>query len=272
MVDTRTNIQDLLFLKLGGSLITDKGRPSTARIDVIKRIAGEIKTFRMSNPQTHLVLGHGSGSFAHVPAKEYRTRAGVSSQKDWRGFIQVWYAAARLNHIVREVLVEFGLPAMVFPPSAIVTTSNRNIKNWDLSPISSSLKANLLPVVYGDVVFDDVIGGTILSTEDLFIHLAYEMHPGRILLAGIEPGVWVDYPQRSRIAPAITPSIFEELNQVIMGSQAVDVTGGMASKVEQNLDLIKQLPGLEVIIFSGETPGAVEQALKGKTPGTVIKS
>ena len=33
----------LVFLKLGGSLITDKNTPRTARIEVIQRIGKEIK-------------------------------------------------------------------------------------------------------------------------------------------------------------------------------------------------------------------------------------
>lgn len=55
-----------------------------------------------------------------------------------------------------------------------------------------ALANGILPVVYGDVVFDEVRGGTILSTEDLFQHLAHQLHPERVLLAGLEAGVWAD--------------------------------------------------------------------------------
>jgi len=64
------------------------------------------------------------------------------------------------------------------------------------------------------------------------------------LLAGIEPGVWEDYPQRSRIISEITPSNYDCYFTALKGSQVVDVTGGMASKVTQNLELIKEVPGL----------------------------
>ena len=37
-------------------------------------------------------------------------------------------------------------------------------------------------MIYGDVVFDRLLGGTILSTEDLFAHLAAHLQPARLLV------------------------------------------------------------------------------------------
>ena len=62
------------FLKLGGSLITDKRQPETPRMDVIERLAQEIAAARAANPSLQLVLGHGSGSFGHIYARQYGTR------------------------------------------------------------------------------------------------------------------------------------------------------------------------------------------------------
>jgi isopentenyl phosphate kinase len=44
----------------------------------------------------------------------------------------------------------------------------------------------------------------------------------------------------------------------------------MASKVQEMLSLVEDVPGLEALIFSGTTPGLVEQALLGAHPGTRI--
>ncbi len=262
---------NLIFLKLGGSLITDKGKPNTPQIEVITRLAAELSSFIRSNHKAQIILGHGSGSFGHVPAKEFGTRSGVYDEKGWDGFLEVWNAAAKLNHIVIDCLVSAGMPALAVPPSAVVTASNMKVARWDLSPIKSALKAGLLPVVYGDVAFDEALGGTILSTEDLFYHLALQLSPERILLAGIEPGVWEDYPQRSRIISEITPSNYDCYFTALKGSQVVDVTGGMASKVTQNLELIKEVPGLEVVIFSGSQPGILTKVLMGTAIGTMVK-
>lgn len=258
-----------VFLKLGGSLITDKEKNETARLDTMRRLAGEIREALEQNQQFRLLLGHGSGSFGHSAAKKYDTILGVHTVEQWRGFVEVWQAAARLNRLVMDALREEGLPGVAFPPSAAVTTSDGTVQQWNVHPIRSALDRRLLPVLYGDVVFDETRGGTILSTEDLFAHLAAELQPKRILLAGIEPGVWADFPACTRLRQEITPGQDLAL-QGIEGSAVVDVTGGMASKVGQSLDLVSRFPDLEVLIFSGDTPGAVREAILGASPGTRI--
>lgn len=262
----------LQFLKLGGSLITDKQRVHTARPDILNRLAAEIAAAYVQNTDLHLLLGHGSGSFGHVPAKEYATRHGVQTAEEWRGFTEVWYQASELNRLVIEALHSKGLPAIAFPPSAMVIAQDREVLSWDLSPLRSSLKSGLLPVVYGDVVFDTRRGGTILSTEDLFSHLAVQFTPARLLLAGIEPGVWADYPTCEQVVTEISSRNLQEVEAVLYGSAGTDVTGGMASKVNQSLELVRKLPNLEILIFSGLEPGAVQAALAGNSRGTLIRA
>ena len=69
-----STIQNLQFLKLGGSLITEKDLPRTPLLEVIERLVGEIASVLSGKVNLKLLLGHGSGSFGHVPAKEYGTR------------------------------------------------------------------------------------------------------------------------------------------------------------------------------------------------------
>jgi isopentenyl phosphate kinase len=178
-------VENLFFLKLGGSLITDKTHPHTPRLEVLARLAGEIAAARQANPAMKLLIGHGSGSFGHVPASIYGTRQGVHTSEEWQGFIEVWKEAAALNHIVVEALFSVGLPAIALPASAGVVTSDGQVSAWNLAPLFSALQAGLLPVIYGDVIFDQRRGGTILSTEDLFEYLAPQLHPQRLLLAGL---------------------------------------------------------------------------------------
>jgi isopentenyl phosphate kinase len=262
----------LVFLKLGGSLITDKQTPRTPRLKVIQRICGEIKAALAADPGLRILLGHGSGSFGHYPASKYRTRDGVNTPADWLGFIEVWQAAAALNHLVMHELHASGLPGISFPPSAGVYSQQRSIHSWNLEPLRSAVHNQLLPVVYGDVVFDAELGGTILSTEDLFVYLAAALHPDRILLAGRDPGVWQDYPAQTSLFTEISPAERGLVSPSIGQSAATDVTGGMAEKVNQMLELISSQPALEVLIFSGEEPGSVRQALVGDYPGTRIHS
>ncbi len=259
----------LIFLKLGGSLITDKARPETARHDVIARLSAEIAAALAARPDLHLVIGHGSGSFGHVAADMYQTRQGVRTAEAWRGFAKVAVAAARLNRIVLEALDAAGVPVWSIQPSASAVCHDGVIVRMALGPIQRALEEGLVPLIYGDVALDLKRGGTIISTEDIFVHLAPLLSPQRILLAGKEEGV---LDREGRLVPRITPSTVETVRQALRGSAQTDVTGGMESKVMSMLALCEDIPNLAVRIFSGETPGALEQALSGThfTAGTLL--
>lgn len=260
----------LVFVKLGGSLITDKNSPHTARPDVIARLMDEIRRARSERPELRLVLGHGSGSFGHVAAKKHATRGGVRTKEEWQGFIEVWREARDLNHIVLEAMRAAGLPGVAFPPSAILYSHGGKMESVFLDPIKAALAAGLIPVVNGDVIFDRSLGGTIYSTEDVFQAMASELTPDRILLCGLEEGVFLDYPERKQILAQISPSRSGEILASIGDSGGIDVTGGMVEKVRAMLALVRQLPKLQALIFSGEDPNRLYEALCGKNPGTLI--
>lgn len=261
----------LQFLKLGGSLITNKRREGEARLEVITRLAREIARARENHPELSLIIGHGSGSFGHVPADKFGTRQGVQTASQWLGFAEVWFQASALNRLVVNALYAAGLPVISLPPSAMVTGLDGAVGAWDLAPLRAALAANLLPVVYGDVIFDRKLGGTIFSTEDLFSYLARQLKPARLLLAGTEPGVWADFPARTRLIDLISPGNYAQVSPALGGSAGTDVTGGMASKVLEMLELVQSVNNLEVCIFSGEVPGEVQRVLLGETSGTVIR-
>lgn len=277
-------MKELVFLKLGGSLITDKTQPYTPRLDVIEDVALQILTALRTQPDLRLVIGHGSGSFGHVAASEYHTRDGFAPQPSplahrerdeteenyWKGFAEVWYQASALNRFLMKALHKMKIPAIALPPSANVIASDGKVTIWETTAISMALAAGLVPVIYGDVTFDEIRGGTILSTEDLFGHLARAFNPQRILLAGLEAAVWEDFPARTRKVETISPQTFHAISEGVGKAAGADVTGGMESKVTQMLALVQQNPELKVQVFSGVEPGNILRALTGETLGTWI--
>jgi isopentenyl phosphate kinase len=273
---------ETIFLKLGGSLITDKDTPYTPRLDKLKELAREIKTVLDSRPELTLILGHGSGSFGHTAAKKYGTRDGIidpkglkrplgSEQDYWKGFAEVRFQAAELTRYVMQTLLEADVPAIPFSPSASMVSTNRKVTAHNFLAIRKALEARLLPVVHGDVAFDEALGGTILSTEDVFAFLAEHLPPARILLAGIEAGVWADFPTRTKLVKEIQLSDYEKMKAGIGGSASADVTGGMKAKVEEMFGLIQKNEGLTVQIFSAEEGGLLTLALQGENVGTLLK-
>ena len=259
----------MIFLKLGGSLITNKDKPLSARNKTIDRLANEIAQFVKDSPNEQLLLGHGSGSFGHHIAAKHGTHLGASSARDWRGFAEVWKTAQGLNRIVMDALHAAGVAAVAFPPSASVICRDGEIESYAFDPLQQALEAGLVAVVYGDVAFDAGQGACIISTERVFAALALVMMPDRVLLAGVDEGVYVDYPGRSKLMDKIAETDLEDIQ--LAGADAEDVTGGMADKVLHALALAGLLPGADVRIFSGDTDGSVLAALKGEPLGTLVE-
>ncbi|MEE9187817.1 MAG: hypothetical protein V3U36_00515, partial [Anaerolineales bacterium] len=83
---------------------------------------------------------------------------------------------------------------------------------------------------------------------------------------------WEDFPNRSQIIPKITPANHKKILPALSGSAATDVTGGMENKVEQCVALAREIPDLEILIFSGDRPGQLLEVLLGSNKGTVIRS
>ncbi len=104
----------LVFLKLGGSLITDKEKTDTPNFHILGGIADEIASALRDVPDLQLVLGHGSGSFGHHAAQKYNTREGVSTPEEWLGFAHVWDRAHALNCIVEQTLAKDNIPVLTF--------------------------------------------------------------------------------------------------------------------------------------------------------------
>ncbi|MBK7448513.1 MAG: hypothetical protein IPJ47_03440 [Anaerolineales bacterium] len=125
-------------------------------------------------------------------------------------------------------------------------------------------------MVQGDVAFDETLGGTILSTEDVFTFLVDQFPTTRILLAGIEAGVWADFPARTQLVKQIQLADYEAMRAGIKGSASTDVTGGMKAKVEEMLSLIQKQNKLTVQIFSAEEHGFLTRALQGENVGTLL--
>lgn len=259
---------DLIFLKLGGSLITDKAQPEAALLEVIFTLLSDLKCYLDNNPGQKILLGHGSGSFGHHAAAKFNTRFGVRTKAEWLGFRQVWESARKLNQIVLDIGKQANLKLISFPPSAGLLSREGNVKSWNIEPIEHALDNGLMPLVYGDVVFDEALGGTIFSTEELFAHLATILKPNRILLAGKEAAVFADYPKNQQPIKHISRT--ESLESYLQASQNQDVTGGMRSKVAEMQAICLANPGISIEIFHASQPGELFEALKGSHSGTII--
>ena len=272
----RSRLSELVFVKLGGSVITDKRQPFTARPKVIRQLAGELLAALAARPELCVLLGHGSGSFGHGPALKYGVRQGIASDGDWWGFAETSVAAARLNRIVADVLLEAGVPVWSVQPSASARCKGGQVISLNAAPIRQAFERGLVPLIYGDVAFDDQQGCTIVSTEELFSWLAHEMPVQRMVMVGEVDGVYDRDPLTDPAAapiPRITPTSYARLSVQIGGSLAVDVTGGMLTKVQAMVSLVASGHVQRVHLISGRREGALARVLmdERESKGTVIE-
>jgi isopentenyl phosphate kinase len=258
----------LVFIKLGGSLITDKRVENSFREAVVIRLAEEIRTALSVKPELKILVGHGSGSFGHFAASRFKTVEGVHSQEEWRAFAHVATVAAELNARVARVFDEAGLSVWRIQPSASALSRDSEILQLSALPIRAALEKNLIPLVYGDVALDEVRGGTIISTEKIFFYLAHHLPVSRILLLGEVEGV---YDTEGKIVSEITPANYSHIQSALGGSAGTDVTGGMETKVSDMLKLVHSKSDLSIRIFDGTKSDLLKQTLLDESaPGTLI--
>lgn len=263
---------ELVLIKLGGSLITDKNQPYTARLETMQQLVEEISLVRKQNPSLKLIIGNGAGSFGHQSAHKYNTINGFVSDAEKLGFCIVHQDVLDLNILLTKYFLQAGLPVVSLPPLTMAITQDKKLFKADFSIIENSLQAGFLPLVFGDVVLDQAIGGTILSTDILLAELAKYFHiqgnyQVRLINAGNYPGV---YDQNGQIIPYITPDNYSQIKAAIGKSNSVDVTGGMSQKVEEFVAIANL--GIDCWIIDGNIPGNLVKAVLGQQMGTVIRA
>lgn len=252
----------IILIKLGGSLITDKQRSFTVRRRALRAIALEVK--KAADLGVTLIIGHGAGSFAHVPAMKYQTHKGLVQPDSKRGIVEVAAAARQLNSIVMEALIEADVLAVSVSPLSMMTARNFGLGKIFTESLEQLLSLGLLPVVYGDQVVDQKRGCTIFSTERVLGYIGLELQKrghqvAKIIHCGQTDGV---YDLAGKTIPVINNKNLHLYQQAIHGSDGVDVTGGMLHKVEESLLLANQgIPGL---IIDGVEHGSLLRAVMGE--------
>jgi isopentenyl phosphate kinase len=260
------------LVKLGGSLITDKTKPFTARSSLLRRLCREIHEAK-EEAKVRLIVGHGGGSFPHKYAEMFKTNLGIVNGDSYKGISLVQDSAATLNRIVVKSLMKAGENAISVQPSSALFAQNGRIKRWNIEPIREMLKHNLLPVPYGDVALDSKKGCSIISTEEILNYLARRLKPKRIILAGITDGVFTSDPQKdpnARLIPIIDSKNYDDVRKYLAGSAGIDVTGGMLHKIDRIFELTSI--GIEAEVINGQKKNHLKRTLRGETGlGTIVR-
>ncbi len=257
--------KNITLIKLGGSIITDKDIPYKAKVNVIKRLAKEIKNSGL----TSLILAHGSGSFGHTSAQKYGGKKGYKSKL---GIAKVARDAMEINRIVMDNLIEEGLPVVSLRPMSMMMANAGKLKNNLFEVVDETLSQGLIPVVYGDVIWDKKWKSTIYSGETTLNEISlYLLEKGykinKIIQVGKTNGV---YDFKNKTLSLISKKNWNEIKKYFFKNKRADVTGGMQHKIEIALNIAKI--GISTLLINGNKTNELLNAILGKTvKGTIIK-
>lgn len=246
--------RDLVVLKLGGSVITEKEAHETVDEPTLQSAAAAIGG---SIDRIDLLVVHGGGSFGHVHAAAH----GVSTtdgSRDREAMAAIHGAMKRLNGAVVDALAAESVPTVPVHPLSLAARDRNATLTMGIDGITRLLSEGFVPVLHGDVIAHGGRGVTVLSGDEIVTYLAEELRADRIGVCSTVPGVLDD---DGDVVDVIEE--YETIAPVLGDSEATDVSGGMAGKVRQLLSV-----GTPASVFG---PESIEPFLRGDTPGTLIR-
>lgn len=262
----------MIILKLGGSALTikDADIPTIDEVN-LDRIAQELSSYN-----DDLVIVHGAGSYGHIYAKKYAIGDKIANVQEnlykKEGFCKIQASMQVMNYLLVEKLQEKGIPAIGIKPSSFIITENKRISSCDTSVIKRYLDEGFVPVLYGDAVLDynDDIKFAIISGDQIITYMAKQLKADKVILSSDVDGIYTDNPKTNPEAKLIDIVTKNTILTLTENENQADVTGGMAGKISELLELADD--GIESLIINAEKAGNLQKAVSGEeVKGTLIK-
>jgi isopentenyl phosphate kinase len=276
-----------IILKLGGSVVTYKGSKSFPldaneiwknalkfiRRGVVKRICNEIKN-SLAN-LGYLIIVHGAGVFGHFPVSKLLETDAHSQESI--GWPLTSYSVLIENLVLVNEMMSNGIPAISVPPRSLFTITRRDKASpWvgvDALFDSKKIRAlipTFVPILFGDVAFDESGNPAVLSGDTILYLCARELKDVDLVACGTDvEGIFTDDPKRNpsaQLIERITVSDRDTLNP--RESSSRDVDGGMNRKFKELMSIGNL--GIPSIVFDALHKGNVSKILKRRHLGTMI--
>lgn len=259
------NALNIIFIKLGGSLITNKEKAYSLHKKNIQRVVKSLSNIIREKKDTLFIIGNGAGSYGHYAATIHDYRKPF-------GFAFVQQKVKELNSVIVEELLKNKIPAVSLPFSSISTAKSKELKSIYLDSLLGFLRSGITPVVYGDVVLDEELNTAIFSTEKIFSILCDKLGTSYKISKVIHLTTVDGFlDENKKVIPIINKKSYETIQKNLYKTKGVDVTGGMMLKVEESLKLANK--GIDTHIINGEINNVLEAILLSKQlAGTTISS
>lgn len=237
----------MILIKLGGSIITNKQKPLTARKKTISEIAKNLK--KIDEP---FVIVHGGGSFGHYWSIKYDMHT-KPARYNAKGVSVVKNSMILLNKIIIDVFLKNKLNPYCLPPSSFMIKNKPIIKK--IKEIEKIAKSDLVPVTFGDALWYDQKKSYILSGDKIMTILARILRPRLSIFVLNVDGVYSNLKTKDLIYDM-------QSHKPLISKISMDVTGGMKRKLEEATRISKM--GQNVFFVNGNKPKRLVDAIKRK--------
>jgi len=141
-----------------------------------------------------MILVHGAGSYGHFEAKKYKLMNGLYSDESTQGMVLCRAAVSILHQHVLAKLMEYRIPIISVSPNGMLTSSDGVISRRALKPfivhIKRMIKHGFVPLIHGDIIFDEKRGCHILSGDAILETLCSVFAPQRAVFWSNIDGVY----------------------------------------------------------------------------------
>lgn len=245
----------MILIKLGGSIITNKEKPLSARRKTVDNLAKNLKKIDES-----IIIVHGGGSYGHYWSVKYDMHT-KERKYDLRGVAIIKNSMIELNKIILDSLLKNKLNPYSLPPTDFMSGNKPITKK--VKDIEKIAKSGLIPVTYGDALWYGQNKTYILSGDKIMTHLAKTLKPRLSIFVLNENGLYSDLKSKKLIH-----ELRDERH--LISKNKMDVTGGMTRKVEEASKISKI--GMNVFFVNGNKPERIVKAVKNKKfEGTLFR-
>lgn len=265
------NKQEIIIVKLGGSVISDKNKPLSIRKDVINRLIYEI-----IQSGKKIVLVHGGGSYGHPLAKKYQIQNGFNNKIENQvlGLAETHQAMDELNSIIIEEFLNKKFPAISLQPSSTFIF-NPDLQFFGTEHLEYLLDLGIIPVLYGDIVLKKNDRFSILSGDTIIQKICGSLQRykvSKVIFTIEEDGVIGKENQSDNKPFRLLEKIpVKNIDNIILKGfdEKIDVTGGIKGKLNSIAFICEN--NITAQIINGLKEGYLLKALTNKNlPSTLI--
>ena len=254
---------DLIIMKLGGSLITNKkSEKPECHKNIMRKIANII-----SKSDKKIIIVHGAGSYGHPIVKKYSIDKGNDGSLNQKKAINKARKQLRnLNEILSNEINEAGMDCeSVVPSETMLINELGELEKFSKASFDDIISKGKIAITFGDIVNKKNGNIGVLSGDTLLLKLAQVYNPRRTFFIMDYPGIVKGKLDSDNV------TIYEEIDSNFVNNISIndennrpDVTGGLMNKIRCALEISKTcecwISGLDNL----------EECVNGEPKGTKV--